>query len=54
MIDIKRIGYKTKPHFKNDYIYYIKNPNILADVIVETYNNNPNAIVYKPKKRTKK
>ena len=53
MIDIKKIGYKAKPHFKNDYINYIKNPNILADIIVEIYNNNPNAIVYKPKKRTK-
>ena len=53
MIDIKKIGYKTKPHFKNDYVYFIKNPNILADMIVEIYNNNPNAVVYMPKKRTK-
>ena len=41
MIDAK-IGYKTNPHFKNDYIHYIKNPNILADIIVEIYNDNPN------------
>ena len=34
-------------------MYFIKNPNILADVIVEIYNNNPNAVVYMPKKRTK-
>ena len=53
MIDIKKIDYKTNAHFKNDYIHYIKNPNILADIIVEIYNKNPNAIVYKPKKRTK-
>ena len=53
MIDIKKIGYKTKPHSKNDYIHYIKNPNILADMIVEIYNNNPNSIVYMPKKELK-
>ena len=34
-------------------MYFIKNPNILADTIVEIYNNNPNAVVYMPKKRTK-
>ena len=32
---------------------FIKNPNILADMIVEIYSNNPNAVVYMPKKRTK-
>ena len=32
---------------------FIENPNILADMIVEIYNNNPNAVVYMPKKRTK-
>ena len=32
-------------------IYYIKNPNILADKIVEIYNNNPNAKVYNPKNK---
>ena len=31
-------------------MYFIKNPNILADMIVEIYNNNPNAVVYIPKK----
>ena len=30
----------SQPSYKNDYIYYIKNPNILADKIVEIYNNN--------------
>ena len=34
-------------------MYFIKNPNILADMIVEIYNNNPNVVVYMPKKRTK-
>ena len=53
MIDITKIGYKTKPNFKNDYMYFIKNPNILADVIVEIYNNSPNAVVYMPKKEQK-
>ena len=34
-------------------MYYIENPNILADIIVEIYKNNPNANVYMPKKRSK-
>ena len=34
-------------------MYFIKNPNILADIIVEIYNNNPNANVYMPEKRSK-
>ena len=25
----------SQPSYKNDYIYYIKNPNILADKIVD-------------------
>ena len=29
-------------------MYYIKNPNILADKIVEIYDNNPNFSVLKP------
>ena len=33
----------SQPSYKNDYIYYIKNPNNLADKIVEIYDNNPNA-----------
>ena len=32
-------------------IYYIKNPNILADKIVEIYDANPNAKVYNPKNK---
>ena len=32
----------SQPSYKNDYEYYIKNPNILADKIVEIYDNNPN------------
>ena len=32
-------------------IYYIKNPNILADKIVEIYDNNPNAKIYNPKNK---
>ena len=38
----------SRPSYKNDYVYYIKNPNILADKIVEIYNLNPNAKVYNP------
>ena len=37
----------------NDYMYYVKNPNILADKIVEIYNNNPNANIYIPKKKVR-
>ena len=40
---------KSEPSYKDDYEYYIKNPYILADKIVEIYNNNPNASVYNPK-----
>ena len=40
----------SQPSYKNDYTHYIKNPNILADKIVEIYDNNPNAKVYTPKK----
>ena len=43
----------TQPSYKNDYMYYIKNPNILADKIVEIYNSNPNANVYRPKNKDK-
>ena len=35
----------SQPSYKNDYTYYIKNPNILVDKIVEIYDNNPNAKV---------
>ena len=41
----------SQPSYKNDYIYYIKNPNILADKIVEIYDNNPNAKLYNPKNK---
>ena len=41
----------SQPSYKNDYIYYIKNPNILADKIVEIYDANPNAKVYNPKNK---
>ena len=41
----------SQPSYKNDYIYYIKNPNILADKIVEIYDNNLDAKVYNPKNK---
>ena len=41
----------SQPSYENDYIYYIKNPNILADKIVEIYDNNPNAKPYNPKNK---
>ena len=40
----------SQPSYKNDYTHYIKNPNILANKIVEIYAANPNAKVYTPKK----
>ena len=52
-IDLKN-DEKTDPSFKTDYEYYIKNPNILADKIVEIYDNNPNAKVYNPKNKENK
>ena len=39
---------KSEPSYKDDYIHCIKNPNILADKIVEIYDNNPNAKVLNP------
>ena len=36
---------------KNDYVYYIKDPNILADKIVEIYDNNLNASPIYPKNK---
>ena len=41
----------SQPSYKNDYVYYIKNPNILADKIVEIYNANPNASVVYPRNK---
>ena len=38
-----------RPSYKNDYEYYIKNPSILANKIVEIYTVNTNAKVYTPK-----
>ena len=43
----------VQPSYKNDYMHYIKNPNILADKIVEIYDNNPNTNVYNPKHKDK-
>ena len=51
-IDLKN-DETSQPSYKNYYIYYIKNPNILADKIVEIYDNNPNAKVYNPKNNKK-
>ena len=56
-INLKKIADKielkndetSQPSYKNDYIYYIKNLNILADKIVEIYDANSNANVYKPR-----
>ena len=44
----------SQPSYKNDYEYYIKNLNILADKIVEIYDNNPNSKVYNPKNKQNK
>ena len=58
MMDLSnKIDLKNKetqrPSYKYDYTYFIKNPNILADKIVEIYDNNPNARVYNPKNKDK-
>ena len=42
---------QTSQLYKNDYVYYIKNPNILADKIVEIYNANPNASAVYPRNK---
>ena len=52
-IDLKN-DETSQPSYKSDYEYYIKNPHILADKIVEIYNNNPNAKVYNPKNKKNK
>ena len=44
----------SQPSYKNDYEYYIKNPNILVDKIVEIYDNNTNAKIYNPKNKQNK
>ena len=58
-INLKELGDKielksnevSQPSYKTDYIYYIKNPNILADKIVEIYKANPNAKPFNPKNK---
>ena len=55
-LDLKEVADKIElkndetslPSYKNDYTHYIKNPNILADKIVEIYDNNPNSKGYTP------
>ena len=58
MMDLSnKIDLKNKetqrPSYKYDYTYFIKNPNILADKIIEIYDNNPNARIYNPKNQDK-
>ena len=56
IINLKKVADKidlendetSQPSYKNDYMHYIKSPNILADKIVEIYDNNPNAKAYTP------
>ena len=38
----------SQSSYKDDYMYFIRNPNILADKIVKIYDNNPNSSVLKP------
>ena len=59
MMDLSnKIDLKNKetqrPFYKYDYTYFIKNPNILADKIVEIYANNANARVYNPTNKENK
>ena len=49
-IDLKN-DEKSEPSYKDDYMYYIKNPNILTNKIVEIYDNNLNAKVHNPKNK---
>ena len=49
-IDLKN-DETSQPSYKDDYMYYIKNPNILADKIVEIYDNNTDTKVYNPKNK---
>ena len=51
-IDLKNDQTST-PSYKYDYQYFIKNPNILADKIVEIYDNNIDAKVFNPKNKDK-
>ena len=43
----------SQPSYKDDNMYYIKNPNILADKMVEIYNANKDAEVFNPKNKDK-
>ena len=52
-IDLKN-DQTSKPSFKTDYTHFIKNPDILADKIVEIYDNNPNARIYNPTNKENK
>ena len=52
-IDLKN-DETSQSSYKDDYMYYIKNPNILVDKIVEIYDNNLNAKVYNPKNKKNK
>ena len=52
-IDLKN-DETLQPSYKNDYTHFIKNPNILADKIVEIYDFNPNAKVYTPTNKENK
>ena len=52
-IDLKN-DQTSKPSYKFDYQYFIKNPHILADKIVEIYDNNPDAKVYNPTNKENK
>ena len=51
-IDLKN-DETSQPSYKSDYEHYIKNQHILADKIVEIYNNNPNAKAYNPKNKVR-
>ena len=51
-IDLKN-DEKSELSYKSDYEYYIKNPHVLADKIVEIYDNNPNSNVSNPKNKNK-
>ena len=52
-IDLKN-DQTSKPSYKFDYQYFIKNPHIIADKIVEIYDNNPDAKVYNPTNKENK
>ena len=51
-IDLKN-DETSQPSYKDYYMYYMKNTNILADKIVEIYDNNPDSHVFNPKIKDK-